>query len=329
MYIPVNWEYKNPSFYHDGENDLPQSFGNYRNMLGAFQISCIPINDHARDLIKKRNEPIQSSSNKTLFFSETFTKHLSDEVYLFSCAVDDHYILATYIITNKSKSRAKEYDVELSDMRKTLSTIKFIKPEFREDVISIRRYDLFMASIGATIDLMNKALENEALIEYVALSANRIDALLRLSIILSSQIVNKTDKIDTMYLFQNEKDKPLMERAIYKTALEKEIITQIIFDNLETLYKQRNKVIHRFIITDIRTEDIVQIVMDYSIVGEKVDSIVNELELKQSELKIGIHKNNAHIGKELDKKQFAELVAKIRDKHGNLGTETILGEKLE
>ena len=87
-----------------------------------------------------------------------------------------------------------------------------------------------MASIATTIDLKNRAIENNSFIEYVVLSANSIDASLRLSIILISQIENKNDEIDTNLLFQSESDKPIMEREIYKQSLDKGIISQEIYE---------------------------------------------------------------------------------------------------
>ena len=192
MFIPINWEYKNPSYYYLQKDSSPQSFGQYDRMLGAFQISCNEINDHIKDLINHRNEEIQSSESKKLTFSRLVTKIERNETHMFTCAVDDHYILATYVITNKDNRSKRRYNEELEDVIKVLSSIKFIKPEFRKRVLANRRYDLFMASFAATVDLMNKALEKGAIIEYVALSANRIDAMLRLLIILTNQITNKT-----------------------------------------------------------------------------------------------------------------------------------------
>ena len=98
-----------------------------------------------------------------------------------------------------------------------------------------------MASIATTIQLRNNSIKHKSFIEFIALSANHIDALLRLSIIYNDQIVNNNKEIDTTLLFQNESDKPIMEKDIYKKALEKNIITQEIYDKLFTLYGERNK----------------------------------------------------------------------------------------
>jgi len=327
MYIPLNWEYKNPSLYKEIESGRPQAFGTYGKLLGAFQISCKKVTEHISNLIKTRKEIIQSSNSEQLLFSEMLLAEENLENYMFSCAVDDHYFFATYILTDKKKELRKKYEEELQDVRTALKSIKFIKPEFRQIVSSKRRFNLFMTSIAATVDLMNKAHQNESLIEYVALSANRIDALLRLSIILTKQIEGRSDEIDTKYLFQAETDKAIMERKIYKIVLEKGIINQTIFEDLEELYKERNKVIHRYIITDIRTEDIGRIAYDYQQLSDKIEVIINQIEEKQYKMKLGIHKDNDKLAM-LDDFRFKELISNIRDKHGNLRVKEILGEKI-
>jgi len=327
MYIPEKWEYKNPSLYQEINDKKPQAFGAYGELIGAFQISCKLVTDHISKLIETRKETIQSSDSQKLIFSETQTNTADVEMYMFSCAVDDHYFFATYIISDRKPELKAKYEEELADVRKALSSIKFIKPEYREIVSANRRFDMFMASIAATIDLLNKAGENGSLIEYVALTANKIDALLRLSIILSKQIEEGNNLIDTKYLFQAETDKTIMERTIYKTVLEKGIISQSIFEELEELYKKRNKVIHRYIITDIRTEDIKKIVFEYYQLGDKIDSIINGLEKKQNDLQVGIHKNSDSLGK-MKETMLNEVISKVRDKHGDIETDNILGKKI-
>ena len=328
MYIPQKWEYKNPSLCQKIDDNRPHAFGVYGEMIGAFQISCKLINKHISGLIKTQKEPIQSSDSKKLSFSEMLTKTGNVEMYIFSCAVDDHYFFATYNISDRKAELKAKYEEELTNVREALSTIKFIKPEYREIVSANSRYDLFMISIVATIDLMNKSLENGSLIEYVALSANKIDALLRLSIILTNQLEDGNDIIDTKYLFQAETDKAIMERTIYKIVLEKGIICQPIYEELEELYRKRNKVIHRYIITDIRTEDIKKIAFEYHQLNEKIYIIINGLEKKQNVMSIGIHKNNNTLGTMKDS-TLKDVISKVRDKHGDIDISSILGVEID
>jgi hypothetical protein len=315
MYLPINWEYKNPSLYRRVQEGTPQAFGMYDKALGAFQISCKPITDHIKKLIKTRKEPLQSSDSEKLQFSEQLISQDKMNVYAFSCAVDDHYFFSTYIVTPTQKT-LKIIDEELSEVRKVLSSVKFIKPQFRGIIISQRRTDLYMASIATIIELKNKAIEKKSFIEYIVFSANHIDALLRLSIILNNQITKSNKDVDLKLLFQSENDKAIMERTIYKQCLDLHIIDQPLFDELENLYKERNKIIHRYIITDIRTEDIFKIATDYEKTFEKVDNLILRLEAQQVEKKVGIWGNiNKTKLTEIDRKI---LHTKIRDKQGRL-----------
>ena len=118
MYIPIEWQYKNPTLYNNIDDGKPQSFALYDDILGAFQISCKPINEHISKLIKTRNELIQSSDSKKLIFSEVKSVIGKTEMYMFSCAVDDHFLFATYTITDKDEKLNEKYEVELEKVKK-------------------------------------------------------------------------------------------------------------------------------------------------------------------------------------------------------------------
>ena len=175
-----------------------------------------------------------------------------------------------------------------------------------------------MASIATTIQLRNNSIRHKSFIEFIALSANHIDALLRLSIIYNDQIVNNNKEIDMALLFQKEDDKPVMEKDIYKKALEKNIITQILYDELVLFYNERNKVIHRYIITDISTEDLLGIAIEYDKIDHKIDDLVNNLEKKQFELKVGIFGTDLPPNGRLKGVELKKLQYQIRDKHGKI-----------
>ena len=315
MYIPLNWEYKNPSLYRRTEEGTPQAFGFYDKSLGAFQLSCKKVTEHIKKLIETRKEPIQSSDSKQLIFSEQFLPSDKQFVYAFSCAVDDHYFFATYIV-EPQEPLLKKIELELEEVRKVLASVKFIKEPFRQIVITERRFDLYMSSIAAIIELKNKAIERDSYIEYVVFSANHIDALLRLSIILTNQITNKNEYIDLKLLFQSDTDKAIMERTIYQKCLDQKIINQGLFDELERLYKERNKVIHRFIITDIRTEDIYNLAFEYQNLFGKIDSLISNLEAEQIKQKIGVWGKHSQTGMTDEEKTL--LRTKIKDKLGRL-----------
>jgi hypothetical protein len=314
MLIPIQWEYKNTSFIKN-ENS-PNAFGQYDGMIGAFQLSCKPVTEHIANLIKTKNLPTQSSDS-ILKFSEDKFEDKTICSYMWSCAVDDHFIFITYILDPKISKR-KPAIKELEDVSKTIANIKFIKPQYRDIVLTQRRYSLFMSSMATAIDLRNKAIKNRSFIEFVVLTANRIDGMLRLAIILANQLEGNHSEIDPSIIFQDDQDKPIMERKIYQIVLDRNIIDQNTFDKLELLYKERNKVIHRYIITDIRTADVVRIAQEYQTVEETVDKIVNGLEMQQYKSKVGINNGEAAPGERLVGDELQTLQTRIRDKHGGV-----------
>jgi hypothetical protein len=316
--VPIEWEYKNPIL--NRQNNEPHAFGMYDDMVGAFQLSCKFVTTHLEKVIKENNLPVQTTK-AAMKFKEVFVEVGKTQSYMWMAAVEDHFVFATYILEGNKRKLKKSND-ELVKARESLYSFKFIKPEFKDKVLSIRRYHLFMASIAATIDLRNKAMDNGSFIELVVLTANRIDALLRLSLILANQLEQKNDDIDVTILFQDEQDKVVMERKIYETALNRQIIDQSAFDELELLYKERNKVIHRYIITDIKTQHVLKIAYQYYLLEQKIEILVNAMEQKQFELKIGINATDQPPGNMPDELFLQRISAAIRDKHGQIKWKT-------
>lgn len=314
MDIPIDWEYKNPSLYRKTEPGAPQAFGFYDGSLGAFQISCKLVTPHIQKLIQTRREPVQSSDSANLNFSEQLIHSDGRDVYAFSCAVDDHYFFATYIV-EPDKELNDKIQAELVAVRNVLSSIKFIKEPFRKIVVAERRFDLFMVSIASIVELKNKAVERDSFIEYIVYTANHIDALLRLSIILTNQLAQGNNEIDVTLLFQSENDKPIMEKAIYKRCLDMGILNSSLYDRLKVLYDERNKVIHRFIITDIRVEEIFGTATAYENIFDDVESIIENLEAHQRQRKVGVW-GNSPSGLSEETKEL--LITKIKDKQGRL-----------
>jgi len=311
LFIPKHWQYKNVLFKRDSSE--PHAFGEYEDTIGAFQVSCRALNEHIAELIIKNKLPVQKSKNTKIHFSEKFVEVTGTCMFSWMAAIEDHFVFATFTYQKKETERVSK---KVNAVRKSLDSFKFIRTEFRNKVLADRRYSLFMYSLAATIDLRNKALENGSFIELIVLTANRIDALLRLSLLLTRQLKESNDLIDISLLYQGEEDKPIMERQVYTLALKEKVITQTIFDDLERLYKDRNRVVHRYIITDIQTEDIITIVFAYYDMEEKIDVIINDLERQQFEKKIGL---NAHTEPGvLTIEQREKLEFAVKDKHGNI-----------
>src|SRR5690606_23139229 len=112
-----------------------------------------------------------------------------------------------------------------------------------------------------------------------------------------------------------EADTPIYERNIYKQAHDLEIISPDTFNELNRLYTERNKVIHRYIISEFKTIYLYEIVYDYESVCEMVRQaleVVEELQFKEG---IGIHRNGRDPNEEPTEQHINMLYSQLNDKH--------------
>lgn len=126
--------------------------------------------------------------------------------------------------------------------------------------------DNFLSGLGAAHNLFFDSIESKnSFIEQICLSATLIDGLLRLSLVMKQQLNTGKNIIDPKLLFQGKRQKKvyISERTIYARAISEKIITKAILQKLNTLYDQRNIIIHRYLISDIKTKDVILISMNY------------------------------------------------------------------
>lgn len=154
--------------------------------------------------------------------------------------------------------------------------------------LSSYRFEMFLQGIGASVVILGKAIENMAFIEATCLLANQLDSLLRISIVLKEQILMEDDSIGTEWIYQGPRDKKKSEKDIYKKAKEIGVIGDGIYEDLFRLYEDRNRVIHRFIISEITLAEVETIAYNYYTVREKVKMIVDDIESEQIRLGIGM-----------------------------------------
>ena len=105
-----------------------------------------------------------------------------------------------------------------------------------------------------------------------------------------------------------------MERKVFDDALKLDVIDQEAFDDLSALYNLRNRVIHRYIISNIRTRDLVYIAGRYLNALEKTRLTLRGFEQRQADEPFGVY------GKKFGKTSVTEdsvrrLHASANDKH--------------
>jgi len=172
----------------------------------------------------------------------------------------------------------------------------------------------FLNGFTAAVELLNRAGRNGFCVEYVCLATSIVDALLRIGLILQHQIKTKSRDILVSLLNQTNKDKIVFERRIYQMALEEGILSPELFAQLENLYDRRNKIVHRYIISDITTEQVLDIGIEYEKIIPQISEAIRKLEERQIRLGVGM----TVAGPDGPKSEMEEWLSEMsQKKHGN------------
>ncbi len=306
--IPTEWQYKNIEVGH--EQVSPFSFQLYEKPVGAFQISCYSDSEKPQN----KSIVIQKFDTDKLEFMQKRMDGGGFNMHLYYANVEDHMFMAKYIYETK-KENEPAVKVQLEKVDLALSSLVLISPAKRNLALEFDKYEKFMASLAASFDLKNKAAENLSLIELLIIIANQIDAYLRMAIVMKKQLQDKTNHIDIALLYQEENDNPIMERRIYKQAKDLGIINQDTFDKLEQLYGERNKVVHRYIISEFKTRHLYDIVYEYDNICETVRLCLKSVEDQQFSEGIGIHGIGRNPNEEPTDNDINMIYSQVNDKH--------------
>lgn len=148
----------------------------------------------------------------------------------------------------------------------------------------------FLEAVAAATVHLNRAYETRSALECIVLSAVLIDAQLRIGIIMKDQLAQGTDNVDETLLHQREGDRKRSEREIIKMALDRGLINDTGHRNLSELYDQRNKCIHRYVISDINYRYVTDLVFKYADAMDKVREAVEYVESVQYAKGVGLVK---------------------------------------
>ena len=171
----------------------------------------------------------------------------------------------------------------------------------------------FMVGFAAAVELDARAAKQGCFVECVCLTASIIDATLRMGLILRHQLDTGTSDLLEELLHQGEADAIVSEREIYRRALSKGIVDQAVFGELEALYQERNRVVHRYIISGIATKDVLEIAMRQDVLKHRVSDAVAVLEEEQIRLGTGITARSERAATAQD------VLDKATGKHGDAG----------
>lgn len=306
--IATAWQYLNPVVEGEEEKS-PYSFQPYENAKGCFQISCYPLEELAPKLADEYPNGVPNLKWRP--------SRMDDSefcVHMFFGARADQAFIGKYIY-DADLEKDERINEELRIVDNILKSLVVVPPGDRKLASDMEKFDRFQGALAASYDLLDNAIESDSFIKVIAVSANQIDAFLRLSIVIAIQLKNQTDEIPLKYLFQAEGERGLMERKIYDDALKYDVITDDDHKELNSLYKLRNRVIHRYIISDIKTRDLPSIALRYVEASEKVRLILRDLENEQKAGQYGVYSKKFMKFSEPDDEAIKRLFADVNDKH--------------
>ena len=304
--IKEDW-YFSATHHSDDSKKQPFGFEPYEKRNFAFLVSCRKVKPNVKVNVKL--QPKGKADLEFMVIEE-------DGITAWITEIENGYtVLLTLSYDNKiNKEELKKIK---NQARESVSTFMFLDEISNKNILPKARWDNLMISYASSLDLSNRAYKNGSNIELVILLANQIDAVLRQIIILKKQLINGNDHIEESLIFQRENDRPILEKTIYKMAFDDDLITDEEYKKLMKMYNLRNKVVHRYIISDLRTVDIIKLVVAYSEFYDLLSDKLVEFEQTQFEKQIGIYATDLPPGSEANKETIKSLVNLIRDKHGN------------
>jgi hypothetical protein len=173
----------------------------------------------------------------------------------------------------------------------------------------------FVHAFGAARVLLQKANEEGALLEGMALYAAMTDGFLRIGLVLKRQMVKNTMDIEDVLISQEKNGSFYAERKILRMARNEAIITQEIFDELTELYDGRNDAIHKFFLTDIQYADLPPLLERYEVMYETLKQIVYDLEEEQISKGVGMS-GSSRVTKDDTLAMLRNITMKIDSKAG-------------
>src|ERR1039458_5246114 len=171
----------------------------------------------------------------------------------------------------------------------------------------------FVHAFGAARLLLQKANEEGALLEGMALYAAMTDGFLRIGLVLKRQMVKNTMDIEDVLISQEKNGQYHTERKIQRMAREEGVITQKIFEELSELYDRRNDAIHKFFLTDIQYADLPPFLERYEVMYETLKQIIYDLEEEQISKGVGMS-GSSNVTKDDTLRMLRNITMKIDSK---------------
>ncbi len=281
--IPLSWKY----------HLLKEKVHTFRNVddfkAPVFQISLIENNQKEiktkfADLVK--NAKVEQFGENLLYcLPDNKIENIVTKIW---SSIISGYIVnfwLTYSSTDIDNVKFSEY---LNEAHEVIKSFKVIEPEHRQEKITSYILTSFLKGIAASMVILNNAVEHKAFIEATCILATQVDAFLRIGVVLKSQLINRNNEIAKKWIYQGIGDEKISEKDVYRKAKSLGIIDDDLYNRFIALYEERNRVIHRFIVSEITLNEVEHIAFYYYQINNEISRIIYKIEQDQIEAGVGM-----------------------------------------
>jgi len=284
--VPFTWKYS----LKEGKVHTFQEYEIWKS--DAFQLSILDFASEEKQTnfrLSTKNLTVLTIEGKD-FYSLPDSIDVKSTIKYWTALYGDKAVQFTLTYPNNPDPDLDNRSIEdkVQTAHSIIKGFKLIDSTKSIEIINSYRFDMFLQGVGATSLILSNAVKNKAFIEATCILANQIDALLRTGIVLKNQIINSNRKIEVEWIYQGLTDKKKSEKDVYRKALDLGIIDQTISDNLYELYENRNRVMHRFIISEITLAEVEEIAYKYYQKQESINQIIYDIESEQIRLNVGM-----------------------------------------
>lgn len=146
----------------------------------------------------------------------------------------------------------------------------------------------FLSGMAAACVKFNEAVEKRSAIERIILGAAIIDGQLRMALILREPLQSNSRSIQEKLLCEADDERGVSERSIFRRCRDAGIVDEPLFQRLGAAYDKRNKIIHRYLLSDANYAFATALVFEYADVIETVKQVVHRIESEQIRLGRGM-----------------------------------------
>ncbi|NDV47888.1 hypothetical protein D0T49_12605 [Paludibacter sp. 221] len=284
--VPATWKY----FLDKGKVHTFQDYQIWKSDTFQLSINELDTDEKKNNFDKNCNFLKTEKIHNENYFSLPDSTGGEFTVKSWMKRIDSKMVMFTLTYSNNPDPELdnRTLDEKISIVHSAIKSFRLIDTAQRNSTVNSYRFEMFLQGVGATSLILSNAISNKAFIEATCILASQIDALLRIGIVLKNQINNNNKDIEIEWIYQGLTDKKKSEKDIYKKALEIGIIDQSISNELYVLYDDRNRVIHRFIISEITLAEVEGIAYKYYKKQQKINKIIYDLETEQIEKNVGM-----------------------------------------